>query len=166
MSTATLISVEEYLKTTYPDGDREYVDGVIVERNMGTFQHARWQTRMVVYLSNKYPALWAVVECRVQVQATRFRVPDVSCGLLPEPGGAVIKQPPLLVIEILSPDDRADDIQEKVDDYLSFGVEYVWVVNPRTRRGFVYTPDGMREAKDGILRTVNPDIALPLKEIL
>ncbi len=166
MSTATLISVEEYLKTSYPDGDREYVDGVIVERNMGTIDHGDWQSGLLFYLRLHYKECWTAVEIRVQVKPTRFRIPDVVCFKRPKPQGAVIRQPPFLVIEVLSPDDRADDIQEKVDDYLSFGVEYVWVVNPRTRRGFVYTSDGMREAKDGILRTVNPEIALPLKEIL
>jgi Uma2 family endonuclease len=165
MSTATLISVEEYLKTSYPDGDREYVDGVIVERNMGTIDHAHWQSRMLIYLS-RYKQMWTAVEVRVQVKPTRFRIPDVVCVKGSKPEGAIMRQPPFLVIEVLSPDDRADDIQEKVDDYLSFGVEYVWVVNPRMRRGFVYTQDGMREAKDGILRTVNPEIALPLEEIL
>jgi Uma2 family endonuclease len=166
MSTATLISVEEYLKTSYPDGDREYVDGVVVERNMGTIDHGDWQTEMVHYLKLHYKQMWSAVEIRVQVKPTRFRIPDVVCVKKPKPQGAIIRQPPFLVIEVLSPDDRADDIQEKVDDYLSFGVEYVWIVNPRTHRGFVYTQEGMREAKDGILRTVNPDIALPLQEIL
>ncbi len=62
MNMAALISLEDYLRTSYPDGDREYVDGVVMERNLGTFQHARWWTRMVVYLSNKYSAIWSVVE--------------------------------------------------------------------------------------------------------
>ena len=49
MST-TLVSVEEYLGTSYPDGDREYVDGEIVERNLGEIDHADLQSRIVVYL--------------------------------------------------------------------------------------------------------------------
>jgi Uma2 family endonuclease len=165
MSTATLISVAEYLKTSYPDGDREYVDGVIVERNFGTIDHADWQSQVLFYLSLHYKEIWTAVAVRVQVKPTRFRVPDVVCVKGSKPQGTIIQRPPFLVVEVLSPDDRADDIQEKVDDYLSFGVEYVWIVNPRTRRGFLYSQDGMREAKDGILRTVNPDIELPLAEI-
>jgi Uma2 family endonuclease len=166
MSTATLISVEEYLKTGYPDGDREYVDGVIVERNLGTIDHGDCQSGMLFYLKLHHKELWTAVEIRVQVKPTRFRIPDVVCARKPKPEGAILRQPPFLVIEVLSPDDRAEYIQEKIDDYLSFGTQYIWVVNPRARRGFVYTQDGMREAKDGILRTANPDIALPLAEIL
>ena len=57
------------------------------------------------------------------------------------------------------------DMQERIDDYLSFGVENVWVVHPRTRRGFLYTAEGIREAKDGVLRSANPDIEVPLAEL-
>jgi Uma2 family endonuclease len=38
--------------------------------------------------------------------------------------------PPDLAIEVLSPDDRAADIRVKVNDYLTHGVQLVWVVNP------------------------------------
>jgi Uma2 family endonuclease len=65
----------------------------------------------------------------------------------------------------ISLDEYRADIQEKVDDYLSFGTPFVWLVSPRTKRGYVYTPDGMREAKDGVLRTNDSEIALPLSEI-
>jgi Uma2 family endonuclease len=165
MSTTTLISVEEYLRTSYPDGDREYIDGRIVERNMGTTDHADWESGFLFYLRLHYRQIWTAVEVRVQVKPARFRVPDVVCILGPKPQNSFIDQPPFLVIEILSPDDRAEDVQEKVDDYLAFGISCVWVVNPRTRRGYVYTADGMREAKDGVLRTGDPEIALPISEI-
>jgi hypothetical protein len=36
--------------------------------------------------------------------------------------------------------------------------------NPRTRRGYMYTAEGMREAKDGVLRTSDSEIALSLNE--
>ncbi len=56
-------------------------------------------------------------------------------------------------------------MQRKIDDYLEMGVSYVWVVDPQSRKGWIYTAAGAREAKDGILRTANPDIAVPLAEI-
>jgi Uma2 family endonuclease len=166
MSVTALISVEEYLRTSYSDGDREYIDGRVVERNLGTTKHAHWQSRMLVFLSVNYTNLWSAVEVRVQVKPTRFRIPDVTCIWGPMPESSIVHEPPFLVIEVLSPDDRAEDVQDKVDDYLSFGVQYVWVVNPRTCRGYVYTTEGMREAKDGVMRTGNPEIALPLNAVL
>jgi hypothetical protein len=40
MESPTLVPVEEYLETQYQDGDREYVDGRIVERNVGEIARA------------------------------------------------------------------------------------------------------------------------------
>jgi Uma2 family endonuclease len=163
METATLVSVEEYLRTSYPDGDREYVDGRVVERNMGEFDHSHWQTRIAFYLLLHYKQYWSGVELRVQVKSTRFRVPDVTLIRGATPGTGVLTVPPLLVVEVLSRDDRAGDLQEKIDDYLAFGIPFVWVVNPRTQRGFIYTSEGMRQPSDGILRA--DEIELPLAEI-
>ena len=106
MSVTTLISVEEYLRTSYSDGDREYIDGRVVERNVGTIDHAHWQTRMAVFLLSNYPALWTAVAVRVQVRPTRVRIPDVTCIWGPKPESSIIHEPPFLVIEVLSPDDR------------------------------------------------------------
>ena len=52
-----------------------------------------------------------------------------------------------------------------MDDYLAMGVPFVWVLSPRSRRGWIHTPDGIKEAKDGILRTSNPDLAIPLSAL-
>ena len=165
MKPATLVSVEEYLSTSFQDGDREYVDGVIVERNMGDLDHAHLQTRIAIYLGVHYPEYWSAVEARAQVRPSRFRIPDVCVVIGPKPETRVLLSPPFLVVEVLSPDDRAADIQDKIDDYLAFGVKYVWVVNPRTRRGYVHTSEGSREARDGMLRTSDPEILLPLSEM-
>jgi Uma2 family endonuclease len=102
----------------------------------------------------------------MQVASSRIRVPDVTLVAGPRPAGKIITAPPHLVVEVLSPDDRAGAVQEKIDDYLAFGIPYVWVVNPHSGRGCVHTTDAAREAKDGILRTADPAIELPLYELL
>ena len=56
-------------------------------------------------------------------------------------------------------------MQVKIDDYLRFGVCYVWVIDPQTRKGWIYTSDSMREARDGVLRTAGPDLAVPLADL-
>lgn len=162
----TLVSVDEYLSTSYADGDCEYVDGEIVERNAGEIEHGDLQSRIVVYLLTHYPELWAAVAVRMQVASSRIRVPDVTLVAGPRPAGKIVTAPPHLVVEVLSPDDRAGAVQEKIDDYLAFGIPYVWVVNPHSGRGCVHTTDAAREAKDGILRTADPAIELPLYELL
>jgi len=102
---------------------------------------------------------------RVQVRPSRIRVPDVVLVAGPQPAGRIITVPPHLVVEVLSPDDRAAAVQDKIDDYLAFGIPYVWVVNPRTGRGYIHTAEAAREAKDGILRTADPAIVLPLDNL-
>jgi len=168
MGTTTAIPVEEYLRTDYDDGDREYVDGEVVERNVGERSHAWIQGLIHNYLRQQYKKYWSAPEARVRLGARLYRVPDVclligTWPVLSETGP--ITQIPFLVVEILSPEDRAGMVQEKIDDYLNAGVKYVWVVNPYTKRGYIYTADGSHEAKDGVLRTENPAIKVPLKKI-
>jgi Uma2 family endonuclease len=165
MERGTLIPVEEYLSTSYRP-DREYVDGALVERNVGEWDHSKIQMIVSAFLYNRRKELGihAVPEQRVQVKPTRFRVPDVCVVAGNEPGEQILTSPPFLCVEILSKDDRMTEMQERIDDYLSFGVRYVWLVDPRTKRAYVYTATGIYEAKDA-LRTENPKIALPLEEL-
>ena len=166
MEPATLLSVQEYLGTSFQDGDREYVDGRVVERHGGEIDHAECQTGFVTFFRARYPQFWSAVAVRVQVSPTRFRVPDVCLVAGPRPAGRIVTEPPFLVVEVLSPDDRASDLQEKVDDYLRLGIRCVWVVNPKGPRAFVHTLDGSREARDGVLRTVDPVVTVPLADVL
>jgi Uma2 family endonuclease len=167
MGTAVLVSVEEYLHTVYrPDCD--YVDGVVEERNLGEYDHARLQGRLLQWLMalEKRLGIWVVPEQRVRVKPARYRIPDICVVLGAEPQEQIFTQPPFLCIEILSVEDRMVRVQERIDDYLEFGVRYVWLINPQTRKAWIYTSDGAREAKDGVLRTANPEIAVPLSEVL
>jgi Uma2 family endonuclease len=162
MASGTPVSVAEYLRTRYrPDVD--YVDGELQQRNVGEKTHSKLERLLVEWFEKK--GLFAIHETRVQVAATRFRIPDVCVYADGEPEEEVFTRPPLLCIEILSPEDRVHRMQERIDDYLRFGVAQVWVIDPQTRRGWIYTAEGMREAKDGVMRTVAPPIELPLPEL-
>jgi Uma2 family endonuclease len=166
LSTIVKVPLSEYLESAYHP-DCEYIDGELRERNVGEVDHSRQQMLISRYLSNREEQ-WGIVvlpEQRVQLKATRYRAPDVTVIAGPLPATQILREPPFLCTEILSSGDRVDDMQDKIDDYLAFGVPYVWLVNPRKSRAFEYTIDGVREAKDGILRTVNPDIVVPILEL-
>lgn len=164
MATA-LVSVEEYLNTNYEDGDREYVDGTIVETHVGDAFHAHVQLAFGSYLHTHYTGiLWVGTAARVQVKPTRFRVPDVVAVLGSRPEHSIIASPPFIVVEVISPDDTVQELQQKVDDYLSFGIPHIWVLSPRSRRAWVYASEGSREVRD-VLRTSEPVIEVPLAEI-
>ena len=166
MPTGTLISVEQYLATSYrPDCD--YVDGRIEERNLGELDHSSLQTAVAAYFFSRRKRwdITVVVEQRVQVSPTRFRIPDV-CVVLGKATEQIFRTPPFLCVEILSPEDRMTRVQERVDDYLAMGVGYVWVLDPSGRRVYVATPAvGLQEFKGDILRTENPSLELPLAEV-
>jgi Uma2 family endonuclease len=167
MPTKTLISVEEYLATSYrPDCD--YVDGVVEERNLGELDHGWLQGLLIAYFfaRRKEWGISVIPELRVQVKPTRFRVPDVCVVLGGKPAEQILTKPPFLCIEILSPEDRMSRVEERIDDYLAMGVPYVWVLDPATRRAYVATAaDGLREVKSGVLKTGNPALEVPLAEI-
>jgi len=57
------------------------------------------------------------------------------------------------------------DVLVKVDEYLAFGVRYVWLLDPRTRRAQIYDASGVHEVKDGMLWTSDPEILVPLDRL-
>ncbi len=164
MAARTLISVEEYLRTSYrPDCD--YVDGEVVERNLGEWDHSSLQGAILVYLWNRYhkDGIIAVPEQRVQVKRTRFRISDV-CVVLAEPGERILTKPPFICIEVLSTEDRMSRVLVRVKDYLDMGVPYVWIFDPKTKQAYAVTAGGLREVTD-VLATENPAIEMPLSEV-
>ena len=72
------------------------MDGVIEERNSGENDHADLQTAIAAYFRSRQKALgiYVVVEQRVQVFPTRFRIPDVCIVVGGRPGGQIFRTPP------------------------------------------------------------------------
>ncbi len=57
-------------------------------------------------------------------------------------------------------------MQSKVQEYLSIGVEYVWVVDPQERQALVYSRQNPGGVLADVLRTENPTIEIPLASLL
>jgi Uma2 family endonuclease len=162
MAVSSPVSVEEYLGRGY-EPDCDYVDGLLEERNVGEIGHADAQGRLYAYILFNFPGFWAAPEVRVQVKKNRFRVPDVTVVYGPRPQGKIVQQAPIAVAEVLSPEDGMHRVQQRIDDYLKFGVSAVWVLDPEDKRAFIHTSGGSREAKDGMLRTpADPELIVPL----
>jgi Uma2 family endonuclease len=160
------IPVEEYLRTAFrPDCD--YVDGALIERNVGEKDHSKVQRELLVLLHQRRRELgiFVIQEQRVRISARRYRVPDLCVVAGPEPEEQVFTKPPFLCVEILSPEDRMSRMQERIGDYLSFGVRFVWVLDPQSRKAWVYTSEEIHEVRDGFLRTESPEIVVSLEEI-
>jgi Uma2 family endonuclease len=166
MSAATLVSVEEYLATSYrPDCD--LVDGQLIERNLGTKDHSKLQDEILGWFRDRRRALRlrALPEQRVQVSRRRYRVPDVCVVPLPEPDEQIFTQPPYICIEVLSPKDSFPKLQDRLDDYLAMGVPNIWVLDPPSRRGWSIVREGHFEALDGVLRTSEGRVVLAIADL-
>src|ERR1035438_2117453 len=128
-------SLAEYLGVDFRP-DREFIDGEIRERNVGKTEHARVQALLATWFVT-HEEEWGIkvgTEWRVQVSEERVRIPDLAIvSSWPQPD--VLVDPPLLVIEILSPEDTYSDTQERAQDYQAMGVATVWIVDPGTRTG-------------------------------
>lgn len=167
MSVGALLSVEEYLHTSYhPDCD--FVDGATVERNGGKRRHGYAQAEITIWFGRLREILFLqpVTELRLRVSAGRVRIPDVVVAEVPLPDEEVFTSPPWLCIEIMSPDDTMAGMQDRIDDYLGFGVPNVWVIDPWKHRGWRVTPQGRATATDGIMRTADGRVAMPLTDVL
>lgn len=162
MNTGTLIPVEEYLDTSY-DPDMEYVDGILVERNMGDWLHSLIQRNLIVALTRKYPYLYAVPELRSQVKETRYRLPDVSVVLSP-PSTDYLLDAAHIAIEILFKGDDASETLEKLEEYSAKGVPNIWLVDPRIEHLSTYSAGSLTLVKGDRIST-SDGIELTREEI-
>jgi Uma2 family endonuclease len=146
MATKAQITAEQYLHTTF-EHDAEFVRGEIVERSMPTYLHGRIQAM----LSSLFEAvrsphrLFPCSEVRMKLAPDVYRIPDVAVFVQP-PGEVVPDRAPLVVVEILSPDDRHHDLMEKLEEYRVWGVPNIWVVDPISKRLAMYSTLGLQYA--------------------
>jgi Uma2 family endonuclease len=163
MQASALVSEEEYLHTSYKP-DCEYRNGELVERNVGTLAHSKLQWLLSMYFGRRCKR-WGVhvfPEVRVRMGVGRYLIPDLAILSGAEPKGDVLTVPPLIWIEILSPEDRPLRINRKVREVLEFGVPYIWIIDPDTLESELHTPHGSTALPDGVLRLPDSPIEVPL----
>ena len=161
-----LLSIEEYLSTSYHP-DRDFVDGILGERNAGEFDHSHLQIALGAWFFN-HRAEWKIrvsSEYRTRVSPSRIRIPDIS--IIPEDGvkEKVRVTAPLLCIEILSPEDRLPRVVVRLQDFLKMGVKNIWLIDPIERAAFTYTASGLLMVETPRLTIENSPLYLDLPEI-
>jgi Uma2 family endonuclease len=160
------VTVEEYLRTAYrPDCD--YVDGRVEERNVGEYDHGLLQLLLGhLFLANRDAwGVRAVTDVRLQVSQYRFRVPDVMVLRASAPREQIVTHPPLIAIEILSPEDRLSRMQERIRDYRTMGVEHMWVIDPATRTAWVADASGSLLVQPEVLAVAGTEIRVDLAAV-
>jgi Uma2 family endonuclease len=126
--------------------DAEFVHGEIIERALPDLTHSRIQFLILMAIGRLIQShpLFPCPELRLRLAPDVYRVPDISVFAVDEPKQSVPSEPPLLVIEILSKDDRYHDIMQKLEEYRAWGVPNIWVVDPLSKLFSVYTESGPR----------------------
>lgn len=133
MATFAPVPVELYLHSAY-EPDADFVDGEVELRPMGEYDHASWQQAIQLWFVQNQTH-WNVrvrPELRVQVHASRYRVPDVVVFDRAQPIEQILTHPPIAVFEVLSPEDVMTRVLRKLSDYAEMGVKNIFVIDPRT----------------------------------
>lgn len=139
------MTLEEYL--AYDDGtDKRYEldeNGVLVEMPPGTGRHEAIITFLVVRFFLEKQRLGLSLEPRangVEVLTNKQpRRPDVLM-ITPqqvaaiENTSAILKTPPPLIVEVVSPESIDRDYRIKTLEYADFGVDEYWIVDPLTEQ--------------------------------
>jgi Uma2 family endonuclease len=164
MSTKVLMDVDEYLHTSFDGPDCEYLDGEVVERNMGELPHGDVQGNLYRIIQRLRSRLGIRVapEVRIRINPRRYRIPDISVWRDDNIGDRIPTVPPFLAIEILSAEDRMTRMLPKIHEYLGIGVEFVWVIDPEEKSALTFSRQNPAGAVCDVLHTSNPDIEIPL----
>jgi Uma2 family endonuclease len=161
-----LIPLEKYLATSF-EYDCEWLDGAIVERNGGEFDHAFLSALIGAHFRN-HREEWGViglVSVRVRTGPLCIRVPDLTILHSGVPRERIITHPPLLVIEIQSPEDTLRRTAAKATEYLAFGIEHVWVIDPAARVAYRGTAEGLELVRTGELTIPESPIRIVLADL-
>jgi len=152
VTTATLYTPDDLL--ALPDYGRfELIDGQLAERKMGaTSSYVATNLLILIgyFVRSNNLGLVFQADCGYQIFAedpSRVRFADGSFirrGRLPgdRPPQGHCRAAPEIVIEAVSPDDTAYEIEDKIAQWLGAGVRLVWVIYPETHRVQVHRADG------------------------
>lgn len=145
-----LVTAEELERLPGDDNRYELIRGRVVCMTPTGFRHGRIVMRLSTAIDAhiRQRAIQAFVVAdvgfKLESDPDTVRAPDIAViGWerlpVPEPKGFP-SGPPDLAVEVLSLDDRARDVQEKVDEYLARGVRLVVVIDPDERAARVFRP--------------------------
>jgi Uma2 family endonuclease len=160
--TSDLITPEQFLTMRKQEG-AELVDGRIVEVPMGSMSswlggylhHLLMNFVLEANLGWVFPQETGVA---VWPGRRHVRKPDLTFirkGRLQrgQPDEGWLTTVPDLVVEVVSPRDRAEDLELKLQDYREAGIPLIWLIYPSTQRAQVLGANRPRTelAPDGVL---------------
>lgn len=150
-----LMTTEEFLALPDDGVERWLIRGELREKSMTV--RNRWHSRIMARMSyfliawlEQQPEPRGAVLCG-EAGCKLRRDPDTIVGIdvvyisaelaaRESDETSLIDGVPVLVVEILSPSDTQEEVNEKTDGYLQAGVALVWVIDPHDRTITIYRP--------------------------
>jgi Uma2 family endonuclease len=146
----------------------EFVDGSLRERTV-SIQSSETAGSVLAILKQRggHPDGWRVFDSSLGYKVyphdpRKFRKPDVTAVLrsrAPQHNDGFMQIPADLVVEVVSPDDDAYEIETKIEEYLTHGFRLVWIIYPHTRTVLVY-------GQAGLTRRLHADDTLTGEDVL
>jgi Uma2 family endonuclease len=153
VSTATRhMTVDEFYHAAHALGRCELIEGEVRHLSLEGMSHGRLTARLHFFIADHVAqrglgeVFAAGTGFVLDAKKHTVRAPDI--GFISQDRMAAAETPefcpihPDLCAEVLSPDDQAGEIQEKVQAWLDFGTPLVWVVDPRTQTVTAHEPGG------------------------
>lgn len=147
-----VLTAEDLLSLSLPDKQTELVRGRLVVREPPGYRHGVIALKITRLIANFVHDHDLGIVVAAETGFKLFRDPDtvraadaafVGRHRAPDPPpSGYLELAPDLVVEVVSPNDRAGEVQGKVSDWLTAGSRLAWVIDPGRRRAIVYREDG------------------------
>lgn len=180
MATQTTLTVEQYLELPEQEGViRELDEGRVIEMSPSNFKPAILVARiahvLLRHIEETGGLYWVAEGSGFGLGPVTVRIPDVfvlrkeSAARMEGAASGVLKGTPELAVEVVSPGEKAAELERKIHQYLGAGTPSVWVVYPESKHVMVYRRNGTRqEYRTGDLLIepeVLPGLALEIDEM-
>ena len=168
-----VMTAEEYVTLSDQGSGCAYelVRGALVVRDPGvSWTHSCVQGKLYRYLDEwmekfGHGEVGVEVDCLVGEDPDTVRIPDVAVLLQPfDTENAFlgrVRGAPDIVIEVLSPSNRPQEMRDKTSDYFNAGALRVWIVDPEARAIVIHKADGTTTRFSDTDRLEDPEI-LPI----
>jgi Uma2 family endonuclease len=180
MGTKTLLTLEQFLRLPDDGMHHELNRGELITMPPPSLRHARIANRIAQALAEHIKGKRTgevLVEAGFSLRrgdSPIVRQPDVSfvssTRIRQADQDGWIEGAPELAVEVVSPANTAQDLEDKIEQYLAFGARAVWVIYPKQRRVRIYRAGGEHTALDDtdeITETeLFPGLSIPVSEIL
>jgi Uma2 family endonuclease len=138
--TAPPITIDQYLGFEgYPGLRDELINGRIVLSPQPKPHHQQVVKNLFLILNKAFESSGFTVQMNSNIRfdnSNSMPAPDIFAVRSDVWERAVkqdayLSEPPLLVVEVISPSNRPKKVQEKAGIYASNGVEHIWVIYPK-----------------------------------